>query len=276
MGRCPCPDSHFASFPVVVVLPEPCSPTIIHTEGGREANSGLACLPSSSRSSSRTIFTTCWSGESCSITWLPRDFLRILASSSSTTPTATSPSSIASRISPKAASRCSSVSLPCPRRFLKVRCSFSVRFSNMVPVLPPKLHSTKSICRPKASSRPTTPSNQAATELRSKLSSIRDVLAGSRVRLFRPLVAAAAPGIGEHFPGFRYKLPIVGFAFERQFEHAERGRVAHFAIRVGRAERAVVLTAGADHELADPALLVCPAVGVLRSEPLVVVVVSVD
>lgn len=45
---------------------------------------------------------------------------------------ATSPSSIASRISARAASRCSSVSLPCPRRFLKVRCSFAVRFSNMV------------------------------------------------------------------------------------------------------------------------------------------------
>ena len=31
---------------MVVVLPEPCRPTIIHTDGGREANSGLACLPS--------------------------------------------------------------------------------------------------------------------------------------------------------------------------------------------------------------------------------------
>ena len=92
MGRCPCCDNHLASLPVVVVLPEPCKPTIIHTEGGREANSGLACLPRRFVNSSRTIFTTCWSGESCSITSEPRALARMLASSSSATPTLTSPS----------------------------------------------------------------------------------------------------------------------------------------------------------------------------------------
>ena len=46
-GRWPCAPSHFASLPVVVVLPEPCRPTISHTDGGREENSGFACLPSS-------------------------------------------------------------------------------------------------------------------------------------------------------------------------------------------------------------------------------------
>src|SRR2546429_457641 len=131
IGRCPCWVSHLASLPVVVVLPEPCRPTIIHTEGGFAANSGFACLPSSAASSSRTTLTTCWSGESCSITSLPMAFLRMLVSSSSATPTLTSPSSSASRISARAASRCSSVSLPRPRRFLKARCSFSVRFSNI-------------------------------------------------------------------------------------------------------------------------------------------------
>ncbi len=131
MGRCPCCESHLASLPVVVVLPEPCNPTIIHTEGGRDANNGFACLPSKFRSSSRTIFTTCWSGESCSITSEPSAFVRMFASNSSDTPTFTSPSSRASRISPSATSRCSSVSFPCPRRFLNVRCSRSVRFSNM-------------------------------------------------------------------------------------------------------------------------------------------------
>src|SRR5208283_5582193 len=132
IGRCPCCASHFANFPVVVVLPDPCNPTIIHTDGGRDANKGLACLPSKFSCSSRTIFTTCWSGESCSITSLPSAFLRIFANSSSATPTLTSPSSSASRISPSATSRCSSLSFPCPRRFLNVRCSRSVRFSNMV------------------------------------------------------------------------------------------------------------------------------------------------
>ncbi len=116
----------------MVVLPEPCRPTIIQTDGGREANSGLACLPSMMVSSSRTVLTTCWSGDSWSMTSLPMVFWRMLASSSSATPTLTSPSSSASRISASAASRCSSVSLPWPRRFLNVRCSFSVRFSNIV------------------------------------------------------------------------------------------------------------------------------------------------
>ena len=51
--------SHLASLPVVVVLPEPCRPTIIQTDGGLDAKSGLACLPSIAVSSSRTILTTC-------------------------------------------------------------------------------------------------------------------------------------------------------------------------------------------------------------------------
>src|SRR5882672_3224705 len=131
IGRWPCCESHFASLPVVVVLPEPCRPTIIHTEGGRDANSGLACLPRRLVNSSRTIFTTCWSGESCNITSVPSALARMLASNSSATATFTSPSSSASRISASAASRCSSESFPCPRRFLNVRCSRSVRFSNM-------------------------------------------------------------------------------------------------------------------------------------------------
>ncbi len=132
-GRCPCSASHFANFPVVVVLPEPCKPTIIHTEGGFDANSGFACLPSIVVNSSRTVLTTCWSGESCIITSLPIAFSRMFFSSSSATPTFTSPSSSASRISTSAASRCSSVSFPCPRRFLNVRCNFSVKFSNIFP-----------------------------------------------------------------------------------------------------------------------------------------------
>src|ERR1700723_3574303 len=51
---------------------------------------------------------------------------------SSATLRLTSPSSSASRISPSAASRCSALSFPCPRRFLKALCSFSVSVSNMI------------------------------------------------------------------------------------------------------------------------------------------------
>src|SRR5215469_4863047 len=50
---------------------------------------------------------------------------------SSATPRLTSASRSDSRISPRATSRCSSVSLPWPRRFLKARWSFSVRDSNI-------------------------------------------------------------------------------------------------------------------------------------------------
>ena len=101
--------------------------------GARRIAAWRACRAASS-SSSRTILTTCWSGESCSSTSEPSALLADVARNSSATPTLTSPSSSASRISASAASRCSSVSLPWPRRFLKVRCSRSVRFSNMVPV----------------------------------------------------------------------------------------------------------------------------------------------
>src|SRR5207237_10573644 len=66
IGRCPCWVSHLASLPVVVVLPEPCRPTIIHTVGGFAANSGFACLASSAASSSRTTLPTCWADELCS------------------------------------------------------------------------------------------------------------------------------------------------------------------------------------------------------------------
>src|SRR6202030_69151 len=131
MGRWPCAAIHFASLPVVVVLPEPCTPTIIHTEGGREEKRGLACLPSSKASSSRTNLMTCWSGESCSNTSEPSALSRMCVSNSSITPTLTSPSSSASRMPASASSTCSCVSFPWPRRFLKPRCSLSVRFSNI-------------------------------------------------------------------------------------------------------------------------------------------------
>ena len=131
IGRCPCSASHFPSFPVDVVLPDPCNPQISHTEGGLDANCGRASRPSNSASSSRTIFTTCCSGESCSSTSDPRAFSRTCPMNSSATCKLTSPSSSASRISPSAASRCSSVSFPCPRKFLNVRCSFSVSVSNI-------------------------------------------------------------------------------------------------------------------------------------------------
>ncbi len=53
-----------ASLPAVVVLPDPCSPTIMIIVGGTAASvSACRLLPSIAVSSSCTIFTICWPGE---------------------------------------------------------------------------------------------------------------------------------------------------------------------------------------------------------------------
>ncbi len=132
MGRCPPFLSHAASLPLVVVLPEPCSPAIRMTVGGLEAKLKRAVsLPSSAISSSRTILMTCSEGESAVSTSVPTAFSRMCSISSRTTLRLTSASSRATRISRRASAMFSSVSVPCPRRLLKARCSLSVRFSNI-------------------------------------------------------------------------------------------------------------------------------------------------
>ena len=133
IGRCPPFCSHAASFPAVVVLPDPCSPAIKITVGGRDANWNRATsLPKIAISSSRTIFTTCSVGDSEVITSCPIAFSRMCSISSFTTLRFTSASSSATRISRNASAMFSSVTDPCPRRFLNARCSLSVRFSNIV------------------------------------------------------------------------------------------------------------------------------------------------
>src|SRR6185437_11008530 len=115
MGRWPPFLSHAASLPLVVVLPEPCRPAMRMTVGGLEAKLKRAVsLPRSEINSSRTTLTTCSEGESAVITSVPSAF---------------------SRMSRRASLMFSSVSWPSPRRFLKVRCSLSERFSNIGPVL---------------------------------------------------------------------------------------------------------------------------------------------
>src|SRR5208283_1083945 len=133
MGRCPPCFNQLASLPEVVVLPEPCSPAMSTIVGGCEANFSLAVsLPRIAISSSRTILITCSAGESAVITSWPSAFSRMWSTSSLTTLKLTSASSSAMRISFSASPMFSSVSEPCPRRFLKARCSLSVRFSNIV------------------------------------------------------------------------------------------------------------------------------------------------
>ena len=53
----------FASLPAVVVLPDPCSPTIMMTVGGFGERWSFACVPPrSATSSSWTTLITCWPG----------------------------------------------------------------------------------------------------------------------------------------------------------------------------------------------------------------------
>ena len=69
--------SRFASFAVVVVLPEPCRPTIRIGAGGLSMRrpSALASPASTRTSSSWTILTTCWPGVTDFVTAWPRGLL---------------------------------------------------------------------------------------------------------------------------------------------------------------------------------------------------------
>src|ERR1035437_3238079 len=132
MGRWPFFESQRASFPAEVVLPEPCSPTIRNTLGGSLAKRSLdSWLPRILISSSWTILVTCWAGERAVRTSSPMAFTLMFSMSCLTTLKLTSASSSAMRISRKAPSMFSAESFPSPRRFLKTRCSFSDRLSNM-------------------------------------------------------------------------------------------------------------------------------------------------
>src|SRR5450432_3901910 len=82
-------------------------------------------------SSSRTIFTTCSVGDSEVMTSCPSAFSRTCSIRSLTTERLTSASSSATRISRNASPMFSSVTVPCPRRFLNARCSLSDKFSNI-------------------------------------------------------------------------------------------------------------------------------------------------
>src|SRR6476469_5834321 len=71
--------------------------------------------------------------------------------------------------------------------------------------------------------------------------------------------------------------PRVRAVAERELDDAERDPGTQLAVRLRRPEEvAQRRAAGADDELADPAIGVLLAVGVLRGEPLGVVVVAVD
>src|SRR5712664_524015 len=90
------------------------------------------------------------------------------------------------------------------------------------------------------------------------------------------LVAFAATGIGETLPCFGNELPVISVWLERELQDAEGSRIAQFAIGLWRAERAVILAAGANDEFADAARGIGRTIGRLRGKTLVIVVVAGD
>ncbi len=123
--------SRRASFAVVVVLPEPCRPTIMIATGGTALRS-MVCPsePSVAISSSWTIFTTIWPGVTDLTTVAPTACSRTRSVKPRTTSSDTSASSSARRTSRIAASTSASDSEPRPVSRSRMPPSFSDRLSN--------------------------------------------------------------------------------------------------------------------------------------------------
>jgi hypothetical protein len=122
-----------AILAVVVVLPEPCRPTISTGTGGAALRSMVsASAPSIATSSSLTILTTIWPGVTDLITSAPTARARTLSVKERTTSRATSASSSARRTSRRAAFTSSSLSAPRRVSVSRMEDSRSERLSNMV------------------------------------------------------------------------------------------------------------------------------------------------
>ena len=125
-----------ASFAVVVVLPEPCRPTIMMATGGTALKSMVwPSEPSVAISSSWTILTTIWPGVTDLTTVAPTACSRTRSVKLRTTSSETSASSSARRTSRIAASTSASDSEPRPVRRSSMPPSFSDRLSNNTAVL---------------------------------------------------------------------------------------------------------------------------------------------
>src|SRR5215831_17682431 len=130
--RRPCSTRRLASLAVVVVLPEPCRPTImIGTGAGALRSTGSPRVPSVSISWSCTIFTTIWPGVTDLMTSTPTAWLFTLSTKARTTSSATSASSRARRTSRSAASTSASVSAPRRVRRSRMPPSLSESESNI-------------------------------------------------------------------------------------------------------------------------------------------------
>src|ERR1700737_145852 len=87
-------------------------------------------------------------------------------------------------------------------------------------------------------------------------------------------VARAAARIGKALPCFGNELPVISVGLERELQDAEGSRIAQFAVGLWRAERAVILAAGADNEFANATRGIGRAIRSLRGEALVIVIMT--
>ena len=114
-----------ASFAVVVVLPEPCRPTIMMATGGTALRSMVwPSEPSVAISSSWTIFTTIWPGVTDLTTVAPIACSRTRSMKPRTTSSETSASSSARRTSRIAASTSLFGQRTAPRQFIENAAKF--------------------------------------------------------------------------------------------------------------------------------------------------------
>mmetsp|Transcript_26561 Transcript_26561/g.57769 ORF Transcript_26561/g.57769 Transcript_26561/m.57769 type:complete len:237 (+) Transcript_26561:1560-2270(+) len=121
-----------ASFPHAVVLPTPCRPAMRMTVGPRGAtSSGAISVPISSSSSSLTNFTSCWSGRTPLITFVPiaRSSMRLMKRR--TTGKLTSASRSARRMSFKGSFMFSAVSCLAPESLPQAFSKLLERLSNI-------------------------------------------------------------------------------------------------------------------------------------------------
>ena len=87
-------------------------------------------------------------------------------------------------------------------------------------------------------------------------------------------MADAAAGISEALPCFGNELPLVRAGLESELEDTEGRGIAYFTVGFHFAEGAMILATRADDEFPDAVLRIGGAVGRLRGEALVIVVVA--
>lgn len=90
------------------------------------------------------------------------------------------------------------------------------------------------------------------------------------------LVAGASAGVGEGLAGDGNKLPIVAVRAKSEFQNPEGARLMRFAVWFESAEGTKVIAACADDKFTNAMRWIGNAVGSLRSEALVIVVVTVE